>query len=302
MLTVVIPSYNHEKYIYRCLEEAINIEIPGLKILVIDDGSVDSTVAEVKKFIDYHKRCSIKLLQKANSGLVASLNWSLDYIDTPFAYFCASDDIPIPGGVDECVKVLLENKGIKFVIGDALAFSVDDKKTQPLYTKSHEIFFSLDKRERYKACFLDYPSPILLQSTIFRVSCLKKIEGWDSSIVLDDYPLFIKLFYHFGNIGYDFMFLKSSFVVKYREHVNNSSKNSYRQFCLVKQVIERMAYGKTKFQSLSFYTAKYFIYSLLNSSLKSAWGIIKMSGAKFFIFLPFGVLILLKKKCFNGHE
>ena len=74
MLTVVIPSYNHEFYIEACLDSVCRIDVKNMAILVIDDGSTDDTVKVVEKFIDEHRDLSIDLIQKKNSGLVSSLN------------------------------------------------------------------------------------------------------------------------------------------------------------------------------------------------------------------------------------
>lgn len=43
ILTVIIPMYNNEKFIERCLQSIINQSLKNIKILVVDDGSTDSS-------------------------------------------------------------------------------------------------------------------------------------------------------------------------------------------------------------------------------------------------------------------
>lgn len=47
-LSVIIPVYNVEKYIYECIESLINQSIKEIEIIVIDDGSKDSSIEIVK--------------------------------------------------------------------------------------------------------------------------------------------------------------------------------------------------------------------------------------------------------------
>jgi len=225
LLSVCIPAYNHEKYIIECLSEVVKIDVPK-NIIIIDDGSTDKTPQIIKNFINNHKNENIEFIEKENSGLVSSLNIGLEKTQTEYLYIIASDDIPNPKGIKKAIEYLIKNPNIDFFIGGGENFFDNGKKTK-IYTQKHYDFFNLPFKKRYEKIFLDYPSPMLLQSTIFRTNILKKIGGWDKSIVWDDYPIFVKLL---RDKNIQFVFNPNIEIVLYRHHGANSYKNTFKQF------------------------------------------------------------------------
>ena len=61
-LSVIVPMYNSEKYIERCINSIINQEMKDIEIILINDGSVDKTKNIVGKYVNKHK--NIKLIIK----------------------------------------------------------------------------------------------------------------------------------------------------------------------------------------------------------------------------------------------
>lgn len=243
MITVVIPTYNHESYIVSCLEAVVRIDLPGKRIVVIDDGSVDNTIHEINSFISKFPEHSIEVICKKNSGLVSSLNMGLEKSDSEFIYMVASDDIPVPEGVAYCVRTLLEDKNLAFCIGGGKNFFEGESKKNlqtPIYKEEHFRFFSLDCNVRAKEIFFNYPSPILLQSSVFRVDALRKIGGWDPRLIWDDYPTFVKLLSHYPQRDKDYKFDPHIDVVLYRQHELNSYRNVGKQFNLVSQTLKAL--------------------------------------------------------------
>ncbi len=89
LISVIIPVYNVEKYVERCLDSVIAQTYKNIEIIVIDDGSVDSSVSIIKKFKD--KR--IKLIVKGyNSGQSDSRNIGLSLAKGKYIGFIDSDD------------------------------------------------------------------------------------------------------------------------------------------------------------------------------------------------------------------
>lgn len=242
MLTIIIPAYNHERYVLESLVAAREVNVPDAQIIVIDDGSTDGTLQVVKDYLVECPADNVKVLSKPNGGLVSSLVWGLELVDTPYIYIVASDDVPIPAGIIHCLERMECSPELKFCVGGGENYFEDQPAfTSSVYGEAHDHFFQLPEKERGEALFLDYPQPILLQSTIFRVDALKEIGGWDREILLDDYPTFIKMFSRFPTINKDFIFLPDVLVVKYRQHGSNSYKNVERQFGIVKQMLTRLA-------------------------------------------------------------
>lgn len=242
MLTIVIPSYNHSQYIRSCLSAAI--ECANSRVLVIDDGSTDDTITVVEAFIEEHKQHDISLIAKSNEGLITSLNMGLAAAATEYFYIVASDDIPNSEGIAQCINYLEINQVAKFCIGGADAF-YDDKPNYffKVYGLSQELFLKLPPRQRFKQALFNYPVPLLLQSTVFRTSALKELGGWNTKLMLDDYPMFVKLLVAYPNFGSSFAYLPEIQVVKYRQHQSNSFRNIPRQYHMVSQAVQYLADG-----------------------------------------------------------
>lgn len=89
-LSIVVPTYNHEKYIARCIRSLINqnYQRSFYEIIVIDDGSTDNTIKILENFKD-----QITLIKnKKNLGLAATLNKAIKKCRSPYLVRVDSDD------------------------------------------------------------------------------------------------------------------------------------------------------------------------------------------------------------------
>jgi glycosyltransferase involved in cell wall biosynthesis len=286
LLTIIIPSYNHEKYIEECLNKVIEIDITK-KIIIIDDGSTDNTPMIIKQFILNNLEESIEFIEKENSGLISSLNIGLSKTETEFFYLVASDDIPNPTGIKEAVIYLIENPKIDFFIGGGDNLFEDGKRT-PTYKQIHDIFFAMSFENRLREIFLNYPSPLLLQSTIFRTDVLKKIGGWDTTLVLDDYPMFVKLF---SSEKINFMFDPKIETVLYRHHGVNTYKNIEKQYKMVLQAMNKLAPSHLKNKAIGNSLGYYILKALYQLNLKVMFKLLYVSPV---FSYPYAVIKMFK--------
>ena len=141
-LTIIIPSYNHEKYILACLSAVNSINIKSKRIIVIDDESTDGTVQVVKNFI-LNINNDVEIICKKNSGIVHSLNLGLKKADSEFFYMVASDDVPNAEGIETAVNYLSSNMYCHFYIGGGSNFFEDGSPDTAIYGPRHKIFFNL---------------------------------------------------------------------------------------------------------------------------------------------------------------
>lgn len=242
MLTIVIPAYNHEHYVIEGLEAACSVDLPGTEIIIVDDGSTDATRLKIEQFLQEKKPGNVTFVVKENGGVVSSLALGLERAKTEFIYFVASDDILCYEGITACIQQLEDHADAMFCIGGGVSFASDDPDVNTsVYGELHEQFFSMSASSRASALYLNYPQPILLQSTVFRCAGLKEVGGWDPRIVLDDYSMFIKMFTKFPLLNHDFLYVPAQTVVKYRQHGANAYKNVSRQFFIIKQMLDFLA-------------------------------------------------------------
>ena len=90
-LSVIIPVYNVEEYVLRCLKSIIDIENHGdTEIIVVNDGSRDGSMALVSDFASSHP--IITIVNQENRGLGAARNTGLKHAQGEYVYFLDSDD------------------------------------------------------------------------------------------------------------------------------------------------------------------------------------------------------------------
>lgn len=88
MISVVIPLYNKEKQIAHTLQSVLNQTFQDFEIVIVDDGSTDGSVAEVKKFTDLR----IRLICQTNAGVAAARNRGIEEAKSDLIAFLDADD------------------------------------------------------------------------------------------------------------------------------------------------------------------------------------------------------------------
>ena len=91
-LSVIVPVYNTEKYIEKCINSILNSSFKDLEIIIVNDGSTDNSEEIIKKIIEENKDFNIKYLKKENGGLSDARNFALPYVKGKYISFIDSDD------------------------------------------------------------------------------------------------------------------------------------------------------------------------------------------------------------------
>lgn len=87
-ISIIVPAYNAEKYIEKCLKSLINQTKEELEFIIVNDGSTDSTEDLVKKYKD--KR--IRYFKNKNQGIGKTRNFGIDQAKGEYILFLDSDD------------------------------------------------------------------------------------------------------------------------------------------------------------------------------------------------------------------
>lgn len=98
-ISVIVPMYNAERYIGKCLESVVRQTYPELEILVIDDGSVDKGPGICRKLAERDGR--IQVLRQENQGVSNARNTGLDRACGEYVFFLDSDDAIHPRLLEE---------------------------------------------------------------------------------------------------------------------------------------------------------------------------------------------------------
>ncbi len=102
LVSVIIPVYNVEKYLDKCLDSIINQTYKNLEIICINDGSTDSSLEVLRKYSEKDTR--IKLVNQDNKGLGATRNVGLEIAQGEFISFIDSDDYVDKNLYENCIE------------------------------------------------------------------------------------------------------------------------------------------------------------------------------------------------------
>lgn len=107
-ISVIVPAYNVQKYLERCINSILNQTYQNLEILIIDDGSTDDTG---KMCDEYQKKDSrIKVIHQENKGLSAARNTGIDLATGDYLMFVDSDDEILPQMIETLNNIRLKTK------------------------------------------------------------------------------------------------------------------------------------------------------------------------------------------------
>lgn len=107
LISIIIPAYNIENYIAKCLDSLLNQTYRNLEIIVVDDGSSDNTG---KVIDDYSSKYdNIKVIHKKNAGVSAARNSGIEVASGDYIGFVDGDDT-----VDEEMFGVLIDNAIKY--------------------------------------------------------------------------------------------------------------------------------------------------------------------------------------------
>lgn len=89
-VSIIIPVYNVEKYLDKCINSAVNQSLECIEIIIINDGSTDNSINIIKDYKDRYN--NIHLINQSNKGVSASRNIGIKNAKGEYIYFLDSDD------------------------------------------------------------------------------------------------------------------------------------------------------------------------------------------------------------------
>ena len=90
-VSIVVPIYNLEKYIPRCLDALVNQTLEDIEIILVNDGSKDGSKEIAMKYTEKYPN-KIVYLEKQNGGLSDARNYGMKHTNGDYIAFLDSDD------------------------------------------------------------------------------------------------------------------------------------------------------------------------------------------------------------------
>ena len=147
LVSVIIPAYNVENYIPKCLSSLINQSLKDIEIIVIDDGSTDKTPDIIKEYANKDER--IKIITQTNQKQGAARNRGLEIARGEYVTFVDADDWIDENYLEELYRAVIDN-GVNMAAASMTRDKINKIKphltltTEKVYRGAADIITALD--------------------------------------------------------------------------------------------------------------------------------------------------------------
>jgi len=183
-VSIIVPAYNVENYIEKCLETLVNQTLKEIEIIVVNDGSTDKTKNKIEKFLLAYPE-KIKYLEKTNGGLSDARNYGLPSAHGKYIGFVDSDDY-VEFNMFEEMYNKAEEENSDMVECDFIWEYPKKKKidTGKIYSNQKEAFIyarvvawnKLIKRETLEKANIKFPKGLRYEDTEFFYKLLPNLK------------------------------------------------------------------------------------------------------------------------------
>lgn len=234
-VSILMPMYNSEKYIKESINSILNQEYKNFELIIVDDGSIDSSIEIVKEYNDSR----IKLYENIeNKGLPYTRNKLLSLATGEYIALLDSDDIALKNRIKAQVEFLEKNKNIDIVGSSAIIFG------KYKIEKASKVITGIDDIK----CNLMFGNCMLNSTIMMRKEFIEKnnLLYRKECIVCQDYSFFVDAAL-VGNIEN-----MNISTIKYRTgHENITKKSKTKNIKLRKNILKEI--GVRSFKGNGFF-------------------------------------------------
>jgi len=230
LVSVIMPAYNHEKYVEDAIYSIIAQTYKNIELIVLDDGSSDSTLEKIRTLED---KCRVRFenfvfKSHPNKGIFSTLKELISLANGEYTYIIASDDLAKSDAIAREVEFLDANPDFVLVVGDNEIIDSNgkicywDENRKNVYDlkkakwKTFGEFLKPDKNfGAYKKLYLGNHVP---NGYLVKTSALKPIINISENNLLEDWFIMLQL----AKIGR--MKFLPEILFSYRWHGTNTIK------------------------------------------------------------------------------
>lgn len=163
MVSIIVPVYNVENYLSACIDSILAQTNPDFELLLVDDGSTDSSGDICDKYAELDNR--IKVFHKKNGGVSSARNLALDHMSGKYCILVDSDDTIHPCLLEKTVEIIEKEKS------DAVVYDYKEVEESFEIEECYKIenFVSIESLSR------DEVFKIILEGKRFRMLACNKL-------------------------------------------------------------------------------------------------------------------------------
>ncbi len=180
-VSVIVPTYNTIAYLPDAIESILQQTFEDFEILLVNDGSTDSTAEWAKKITDPR----VRYIEQNNQGLSAARNTGLDLAQGRYVAFLDADDVWEPTKLDKQVALLETNPDIGMVHSWVWFMDGEGRSTGRIWKTQAEGMALAHLLQR---------NDVAVLSALVRRECFARIGGFDIALrSLEDWDLWLRL-------------------------------------------------------------------------------------------------------------
>ena len=229
LVSVIVPVYNVERYLEKCIESVCGQTFTGLEIILVDDGSTDHSSGICDEWA--RKDARIRVLHKENGGLSDARNAGIEIATGGWYMFVDSDDTITPDTIERLYGAATAHDCEMAVCNMVRIY--DDGATEPFYNPVSKLTV-WDGLQRFET--LKQPSACnkLFRADLFRDVQFPKGKFYEDTFVYHVLAHRAKKIALTGHDGY--------YYLSRRESILGQPKYTDRYFDMAEAVYERMTY------------------------------------------------------------
>ena len=225
-LSIIIPVYNVEQYLQRCLNSVLNSSFQDFELIIINDGSKDKSEKIILEFVDKYKDKIVYIL-KENEGVSVARNVGIEKAIGKYITFIDSDDYIEPNMFESMIEKI-ESDNFDIVACDARLVYEDNNDTRVVSSGYARDLYHKNKIRETMTIF--YP---VMWNKIYRTEIVKKVK-FTSGVWYEDMEYLLKLYPHINTIGvvkeplYNYLQRKNSITYTYNDKLYDIINNMER--------------------------------------------------------------------------
>jgi glycosyltransferase involved in cell wall biosynthesis len=215
LVSVVIPSYNHEKFISQTIESVLGQDFDDLELIIVDDASTDASRHIIQKYAAEDARVRV-ILHETNCGIAKTMNDGIAIAQGKFLAQTASDDVWMKDKLSKQLAVLESNEDL-IVWTEA---QVIDEGGQSVGSSFSELARSVSKKKSGDIFeeLLPQADYIFGSTLLYKRANLGTILYDERLIYANDWKFYLDL-----AAKYEFCYIQEP-LAQYRRHAENTSK------------------------------------------------------------------------------
>lgn len=267
MVSVLVPCYNHEKYVEDCLRSLMNQDYSNIELIIYDDCSSDNSYNVIKKWENNLKKRFANVVIHRNNhnlGVVKNLNLMISIAQGEYIKIIASDDMLLPNAISTFVKAA--ESFVADVYFSNVAFVSETMKYQDLNTEKLILRYLVKPLEGKKLtgqlCAENY---ICAPGAFIPKKTFAQYGMYDDEYCLEDFEFWLRVSVS-GYIKYI-----DSVTALYRQNDNSLSRFDLSK----KNIIRHQKFSRDKikiFLKYEKFTSKEQAELFFNSELDSSIG------------------------------